>query len=133
MPASAKTEAGFYVEQGPIEIVPVGEEHRVVGAAQRIWKLGLPLVPTPDRNFYSRKPHFKLPGVRTWNDIERQCSYWMISETNEKRFRIERWISPPREHGFLPDPTRDETLPPQTSFDESVKRLCVRIAEDVDD
>jgi hypothetical protein len=133
MPASAKTEAGFYIAQGPVEIVPIDDERGVVEAAKRIWSLGTPLIPTPDRNSYSRKPHFKLPGVRTWSDIERQCSLWRIEETAEGRFKIERWISTPRERGFVLDASRDEVLPPQTSFDDAIKRLCVRISEDVDD
>jgi hypothetical protein len=129
IPAAAKTEAGFYLEQGPVEIVDIADALAVIHAAKRIWSHGHSVVPTPDRDSYTRTPPFKLRGVRTWSDVERQCSLWEICDTPDSTFKIEQWVSPPRQNGFVHDVATDEILPKGSLLSDAVLRLIARIRE----
>jgi hypothetical protein len=82
----------------------------------------IPKVPTPT-NFESKSLSAKAVGVRSNNDFERNALLWCLKSGSDGGYRIERWISPPRQSGFVPDMEQVQLLPASLTQEEVFDRF----------
>ena len=130
VPITAKTEAGYYMNVDPVEVVPVSDTESFARAVDRVIAHGHPIVPTPTRASGFPKPVVpKYAKLGSWRAFEKGATSWKLVE-KDGVYTIEQWQK--REQGgWLPDPDRDEQLPQGASLDDAVRRLVERIQESV--
>lgn len=82
IPTCARTEAGFYFDIEPIEIARISNTDEFRKAIKAALSRGNPTVPTPRREDYGKTPILKYAKVKSWPQMERESSFWGITENN---------------------------------------------------
>lgn len=125
IPTSAKTEAGFYLEIEPVEMAKIEDSANFREALKAALSRGNPIVATPKREDYGKPPVMKYAKVKSWAQMERESSFWGITENNGNyefgpyRKRADR--------GWEEDPSRITKLPPKLTVDEVAEEIVKSI------
>jgi hypothetical protein len=120
VPTVARTEAGFFLDTDPVEVVPAVNTEALRDAVKQAIARGNPRVPTPTRAAFPKPVVLKYAKVKSWSAFEKGCSNWTIVETNGL-YQIKRGRKRP-DRGWGDDPTQIEMLPPGTDIDEVAQR-----------
>jgi hypothetical protein len=122
VPTAAKTQAGYYLDIEPVEVVPISDDEGFARAIRRSIDRGHPVVSTPTRATGFPKPVILASAkVRTPAAFEKDASYWQLCKTDHS-YVIENWKKG-SQTGWVPDLSRIEILPIGTSVDEAIKQL----------
>jgi hypothetical protein len=128
IPTMANTEAGYYMHNEPVEVVSISDSEAFVEAIKQTIARGHPTVPTPTRATGFPKPVIpQYAKLKSWKAFEKGATSWSFNE-KDGIYHIEQWQKR-QQGGWLPDPSRLETLPLGTSLDEAVKRLVTRVRD----
>lgn len=122
IPYQARTEAGFYLALDKVEVVGIDDPAAFLAAAEAVWAVGHPIVPTPPRDRFPKWIVPKALGQRTINDVEREALLVKIEQDAQGIFCCERWYSPPRQNGFVPAEEPQEIFPSGTPFATVIER-----------
>ncbi len=121
IPTSAKTEAGFYLEIEPIEVTEVDDNEKFKKALKVSLLRGNPSVATPRREDYGKPPLLKYAKVKSWSQMERESSYWGITE-NGGHYEYGRYKRR-SDKGWEENPASIVKLAPGLTIDEVVEQI----------
>jgi hypothetical protein len=122
VPTAAKTEAGYFLDIEPVEIVSVGDRSALAQAIKRTIARGHPRIPTPTRaTGFPKSIMLKYANIKSLRTFERTALSWHFSKADEC-FQIEQWQRGP-EGGWVPDPAHTMRLPAGTSLDDAINRF----------
>lgn len=122
IPTVAQTDAGFYLDVEPVEVVSAIDTEALQHAFKQAIARGNPKVPTPTRAAFPKPVVLRYAKVKSWSAFERGCLYWTITEKDGVYHAIQGRKRPDR--GWEDDPTRIKTLPPGIGIDEVAQRLA---------
>jgi hypothetical protein len=121
VPTVAQTEAGFFLDIDPVEVVPAIDTEALRNAVKQAIGRGNPRVPTPTRAAFPKPVVLRYAKVKSWSTFEKGCSNWTIVEKGGL-YQIKRGRKRP-DRGWEDDPTQIEALPPGTGIAE-IARLA---------
>lgn len=132
MPTVARTEAGYYLDIDPVEVVPAADSENLQSTIGKALSKGNPVAPTPTRATFPKPVVSKYAKVKSWSAFEKGTLVWSIVE-NSGNYQIEPHRKAP-DKGWEDDPTRIEHLPPGTTLEEVAQRVAamIRLSERVD-
>jgi hypothetical protein len=122
IPAVAQTDAGFFLDVDPVEVVSATDAEALQHAVKQAIGRGNPKVPTPTRAAFPKPVVLKYAKVKSWPAFETGCLYWTIVEKNDVYHVIQGRKRPDR--GWEDDHKRIEALPPGTGLDEVAQRVA---------
>jgi hypothetical protein len=122
VPTVAQTEAGFFLDTDPVEVVSAVDTEALRNAIKQAIGRGNPRVPTPTRAAFPKPVVLKYAKVESWSAFEKGCSNWTIVE-KDGLYQIKRGRKLP-DRGWEDDPAQIETLPPGTGIDEVAQRAA---------
>ncbi|WP_271607201.1 hypothetical protein [Bradyrhizobium sp. CCBAU 11434] len=122
IPTVAQTDAGFYLDVDPVEVVSAIDTEVLQRAVKQAIGRGNPKIPTPTRATFPKPVVLKYAKVKSWPAFQRSCLYWTIEEKNGLYHVIQGRKRSDR--GWEDDPTRIETLPPGAGIDEVAQRVA---------
>ncbi len=122
IPTVAQTDAGFYLDVDPVEVVSATDTEAFQHAVKQAIGRGNPKVPTPTRAAFPKPVVLKYATVKSWSAFEKGCLNWTIVEKDNVYRVIQGRKRPDR--GWEDDPERIEALPPGTSIDEVAQRVA---------
>jgi hypothetical protein len=122
IPTVAQTDAGFYLDVEPVEVVAAIDGDALQHAFKQAVGRGNSKVPTPTRDAFPKPVVLKYAKAKSWPAFERGCLYWTIVQKGGAYFVAQGRKRPDR--GWEDDPERSEALPPGTSLDEVAKRVA---------
>lgn len=79
LPQEAVTEAGFYLQIEPVEVVDAQNTPEFLATLQRAIERGNPHVPTPARSDYAKPALLEYVKVRSWAQLYRESRCWSLS------------------------------------------------------
>jgi len=121
IPTSAKTEAGFYLETEPVEVAEIADTLKFQEALKSALLRGNPKVATPRRENYGEPPVIKYAKVKSWAQMERESSFWGITEDNGNyQFGAYKRRS---DRGWEEDPSEIVKLPPNLTIHHVAERI----------
>ena len=124
VPTVAKTEAGFFLEVDPVDIVEVPRADVLAAAIESAMARGNPTVPTPQRSQYGTPVLVRSAEALSWAEFEKEARLWRIES------RAEGWTLVPTRRaagrGLEDDGGRREHIPPRDST--SVGRRILELA-----
>jgi hypothetical protein len=127
VPTEARTEAGFYLEVEPIEVVTASDEAALEKALLDTIRRGHPIVPTPDwRDTTSSVA--RCAKVKSWSAFQRDALCWGVG-LEGGQYVIAPWRKSGR--GFEPDREAKEFLPGDTPVEQVVRRLVQRVVAEL--
>src|SRR3954469_13010567 len=116
IPATVRAEAGFYVDDEPVSVVPIDDGTEFAQALTKTIGLGNRVVTTPPRD--SKPVVLQYAGSASWSRFEKEASCWLISEKEQSwRFGPYRRRD---DRGWEEDPERITKLPPHSNIDDVV-------------
>ncbi|QQO21022.1 hypothetical protein JJB98_14395 [Bradyrhizobium diazoefficiens] len=121
IPTVAETDAGFYLDEDPVEVVSVTDTEALQHAVKQVIGRGNPKVPTPTRAAFPKPVVLKYARVKSWPAFERGCLYWTIVKKDGVHHLIQGRKRADR--GWEDDPERIESLPPGAGIDEVAQRV----------
>ena len=124
IPLTAKTQAGFYIDMEPVEIVSVSDGDALELALHNAVLRGNPVVPTPTRGSFPRPVVLKYAKVKSWRLFESQATYWSLS-ARDHDWTFGTWKRADR--GWEPDPSAETHIEGDYSIDDIVRRLGVSV------
>jgi hypothetical protein len=120
VPTVAQTDAGFYLDVDPVEVVSATDTECLQHAIEQAIARGNPKVPTPTRAAFPKPVVLKYAKVKSWPAFERGCLYWTIAEENGAYHIIQGRKRPDR--GWEDDPKQIEVLSPGVGIEEVAQR-----------
>ncbi len=130
VPTVARTEAGYYMDIDPVEVVPAKDTPSLERAIKKAISNGNPIVPTPSRAAFPEPVVLKYAGMKSWRAFENGASNWTIVqkdgiyEIKPGRKRLDK--------GWEDDPAKVESLPRGVRLDEVAQRVAILIQERAD-
>src|SRR5256885_17252816 len=82
VPTVAQTEAGFFLDTDPVEVIPAVNTEALRNAVKQAIARGNPKVPTPTRAAFPKPVVLRYAKVKSWSAFEKGCSNWTIVETD---------------------------------------------------
>ena len=122
VPTVAQTDAGFYLEVDPVEVVSVTDTEALQHAVKHAIGRGNPKVPTPTRAAFPKPVVLKYAKAKSWPAFERGSLYWTVVEKDGVYHVIQGRKRPDR--GWEDDPEQIEALPPGTGIDGVAQRVA---------
>jgi hypothetical protein len=122
VPTVAQTEAGFFLDTEPVEVVSAGDVEALRRAIKQAIGRGNPRVSTPTRAAFPAPVVLKYAKVKSWSTFEKGCSNWTIVE-KDGLYQFKRGRKRP-DRGWEADPAQVEVLPPGTGVDEIAQRVA---------
>jgi hypothetical protein len=121
----SRTEAGYFLDIDPVEVVPASETEVLRHAINRMIKSGNPVVPTPSRTSFPKPVILKYTKVKSWSAFEDGANVWKIVQKSGVY-----QISPGRkreDRGWEDDVPKIETFAPDATIDSVVLRVITLI------
>jgi hypothetical protein len=81
VPTMAQTQAGYYLEIGPVDVVQISDTALLCNALARVVRMGNPVVPTPTRAAFPKWVVLEAAGVKSRKAFERTAQLWRIRKT----------------------------------------------------
>lgn len=128
VPTVAQTEAGFYSDIEPVDVIPVTDSAALENAIKVAMSKGNPIIPTPTRAAFPKPVVLQYAKVKTWSAFEKDARHWTILE-KAGNYQIEPGRKRPDGKGWEADPDRVESLPPGTTHDEVARRVATLLAQ----
>lgn len=125
VPTVARTDAGFFLDMDPVEVVPAGDADALRHAVKQAIGRGNPRVPTPTRATFPAWVVLKYAKVKSRSAFEKGCSLWTIVE-KDGLYQIRSNRKRP-DGGWEPDPAQVEVFPPRIGVDEVAQRVVLFI------
>jgi hypothetical protein len=122
VPTMGQTEAGFYLDIEPVEVVPAKDIQALRGAIQQAINRGNPRVSTPSRATFPKPVVLRHAKVKSWSAFEKGAMNWKVIE-KDGNYQIKPGRKHP-ERGWEDDPTQTETLLPGTTVDTVAQRVA---------
>jgi hypothetical protein len=125
IPSVAQTEAGFYLEVDPVDVIDRDDCDGVCAAVSRVLAMGNPIIPTPTRAAFPKWVILKYSGVRSHSVFEREAEKWSIQKDSHRYvLRHERRHA---EGGWGEEPLYSESLPDTISIEDLGRRIFLLI------
>lgn len=124
IPTTAKTQAGFYIDVEPVEVVPVTERTSLERALLRTIQRGNPIVPTPARATFPAPVVLAHAKMRSWAAFEKSASGWSIAKV-EGAFTIAPYRAG-KHGGWKEDLESKEAIPDDVALRDIVARVLDR-------
>jgi hypothetical protein len=125
VPTVAQTEAGYFMDIDPVEVIPVTESEVIQRAIMAVINKGNPIVATPTRANFPTPVVLKYANVKTWSAFEKGTLSWTI-ERKSGNYQIRP--KPDRgNQGSGEDATQIDLLPPGTGPDGLARRIIASI------
>jgi hypothetical protein len=124
IPTVSKTEAGFYLDTEPVEVVPVQDIARLEIALKNTINKGNPVVPTPTRDNFPKPVVLKYSNTKSWSSFEKNA--FCFSLKRNKVFEVMRLRRSPN-GGWEVDPDNLETVSLDMGIDAVIKKLIAMI------
>ena len=121
VPSTDRTEAGFYMDVDPVEVVPLSDPDGVARALRRTVTRGNPIIPTPSRFAKIEPPVLKYSGVKSWSTFARSAILWGIGQRHGI-FYIDAYKKR-SDRGWEEDFERRIAFPPSATIEEVCERL----------
>ncbi len=109
LPTVAQTDAGFYLDLEPVQVVSVADTPALRRAIQQTLASGNPRVPSPSRGKFPKPVVLKYANVKSWAIFERSTLYWKVVEKDGiyqiipgRRAQTGGWEDDPIAKGLLP-------------------------------
>jgi hypothetical protein len=131
VPTVARTEAGFYMNQEPVAVVPAASTDALRQALYNVMVKGNAVIPTPKRTAYPPPVLPKYAGVRTWSEFMRGASEWSITEKNGKYQITPYRMDPEGSQSWVEDPDHKIEFPPATTREDVIARMIAILQEAV--
>jgi hypothetical protein len=131
IPTNVKTEAGFYLELDPVEILRAHDVLALATVFGERFTAPVKTVPTPDRHSYgaiSKIPMVRAVRAKSYTDFVRNVLLWHIWRGGDDGFEIHRMISPPGKNYFEPFESKTERLAANVSFLQLAETLLRTVA-----
>jgi hypothetical protein len=125
VPTVAKTEAGFYLDIDPVEVVSATDIESLQRVIGTVLTKGNPTVLTPTRGAFPKAVVLKYAKVKSWSAFEKGTVLLTIVE-NSGTYEI-RPGRKRSDRGWEDDPTRIEFLPSGMKVNEVVQRVVALI------
>jgi hypothetical protein len=122
VPTVAQTEAGYYLNINPVEVIPAIDADGLRRAVEQVIGRGNPRVPTPTRAAFPKPVMLEYAKVKSWAAFEKDCINWNIVE-KDGCYKITRGRKRP-DRGWEDDPTQIDELPPGAGIDEVAQRVA---------
>lgn len=123
VPSISKTEAGFYIDCEPVEMVAANDALSINQAIRRTLDRGCTVVPTPSRDAFPKWVLLKYGNAKTPRELHRQYLIWSFDESSNHEFRIEGFKNSADGKGAEPDPSSLVIMPPGTLFEHAIEKL----------
>jgi len=120
VPTVAQTEAGFYMDIEPVNVVSANDSEALQRAIMEAMSRGNPIIPTPTRAASPKPTVLKYSKAKSWSAFEKQASNWTIVE-KACNYQINRAEGVPIEDG--------KTIPRKLSLCRLVPRLTRSLNE----
>jgi hypothetical protein len=114
-PTTAQTEAGYYLEIEPVDVVELTDTASICGVISRILKMGNPIVQTPTRAAFPKWVVLEAAGIKSIKAFERTAQLWIIQKT-PSYFRIRQACK--SDGGGWDGDIISQDLPVKTEFGE---------------
>ncbi len=123
VPTVAATEAGFFLEIDPVEVVPADEAEAVQAAIKRALGRGNPKVPTPTRAAAPKPVILKYANVNSWSAFENGTETWTVIQDDNGSYQIKRGRRR-SDAGWEDDPAKIEASPDGATADQVSERVA---------
>jgi hypothetical protein len=125
IPTVARTDAGFYMDIDPVEIVESGNRSRIVDAIKSSIVKGNPIVETPTRAAFPKPVVLKYTNVKSWGTFEKNAFCWTI----KKNGTVLELHSPHMDsfRGWDADPAKIETFKGESAIDEMANSVADQV------
>lgn len=131
IPSKAETEAGFWVDVEPVEVVAIDNPASVVTALRKVCERKLRVIPTPPREALGKSIVLPYATVKTQKVFDAQYALWSLADRREGGFLIEKYKPAPSGRGNVPDPTTAQIFPVGTTLDEVIQLLVEKLQSEV--
>ena len=125
IPTSARTEAGFYLDVEPVGMAEINDTQRFREVLKAALSRGNPKIATPKREDYGKSPVLKYAKVKSWSQMERESSFWGITE-NQGGYRFGPYKRR-LDRGWEEDSNRIVNIAPTSTIDEVVEQIVKTI------
>lgn len=125
VPTVARTEAGFYLDVEPVEVVDTSDRETVEQAVIRAVKRGNPVVPTPARDSFPPDPLLKHAKLKSQSAFEKSAQRWQLSK-DKGAYLIVPYKSSGHGVSLVEDAERGEAIPADEPLERVVHRLVER-------
>jgi hypothetical protein len=122
IPTVARTEAGYFMDIDPVEVVSAADGDALRHAIKEAINKRNPTVPTPTRAAFPKPVVLKYAKVKSWSAFEKGTLPWTIEE-KDGRYNIKPGRKRP-DRGWEDDPERVESLPPGITLEAVADRVA---------
>ena len=129
IPTVSKTEAGFYLDTEPVEVVPAQDVARLELALKTTIERGNPIIPTPTRDKFPKPVVMKYAKEKSWASFEKRASCCSIAK-RESVYEI-KYLRRRPDRGWEDDPDNIETVPLDAGIDVAIKKMIAMVLRSV--
>jgi hypothetical protein len=123
VPTTVKTEAGFYMQQESVIVLPVANTDGLHRAFQEAMEKGNQIVPTPKWNAYPPPILPKYAGAKNWSAFMKGASEWSITEKDGKYKILSYRRDPEGSEGWVEDKDHKIEFAPGTTREQVIERI----------
>lgn len=88
VPAVARTDAGYYLDQGPVAVVAGDDRHGLEMTLAEAIARGNPTVPAPSRANFPVPVVLEPAGVKSWPAFEKRSIGWTVEGDAQTGFDV---------------------------------------------
>ena len=125
LPTVARTDAGFYLNREPVEVVPVTDNAELVQAILRTLRRGNPSVATPTSGSYPKPILLQYAKVKSWSTFASTASGFSIAKRDGLYIICSYRAT--EGGGHEEDLSRQETLPASTELETVAEWIAERL------
>jgi len=129
IPSVSKTEAGFYLDTEPVEVVPAQDVSRLELALKTTIERGNPIVPTPTRDKFPEPVVLKYAKKKSWASFEKSATCFIFAK-RESIYEIKHLRNSPN-GGWEDDPDNIETVSLDAGIDVAVKKMIAMVLRSI--
>ncbi len=124
VPTVSKTEAGYWLEIGPVECASWSDLSSVIVAVQKVMSRGVQLVPTPSRQNFPKHVVLSYAKARNSTDFEKKYEMASITYSPSTGYSVDRYRESDEGRGRVVDHSRSMSYTPNTALEEIVTKLA---------
>jgi len=121
VPTVARTEAGYFMDIDPVEVVSAANDDALRHATKEAINKRNPAVPTPTRAAFPKPVVLKYAKVKSWSAFEKGTLPWTIEE-KDGSYSIKQGRKRP-DRGWEDDPAKIVSFPFGTDLQEVIDRI----------
>lgn len=125
VPTVAKTEAGYYLDIDPVDVISATDLKTLCSAINRTIRIGNPKIATPTRAAFPKPVVLNYAKVKSWSAFEKDADCWEIYE-KEGVYRIQK-LPKGQPHCLENDWKEVESLPSDVGIDSVAQRIATLV------